>query len=52
MIESQKYDSQAPIDVLSLNSKTKQTCIQTPNEHINRFFGGGLHYGMITQLYG
>lgn len=26
--------------------------IPTPNPHINQFFGGGLQYGTITQLYG
>lgn len=50
MIESQKYESQGPINFLA---KSKQPIlIQSPNEHLNTFFGGGLQHGMVTQLYG
>jgi RecA/RadA recombinase len=32
--------------------RSKPILIQSLNNHINKFFGGGLQYGMITQLYG
>lgn len=50
MIENQR-ESQAPLDTL-LGTKIKNSFIQSLNHHINAFFGGGLHHGMITQLYG
>ena len=26
--------------------------IQSPNKYLNLFFEGGVHHGMITQIYG
>ena len=32
--------------------KAKTMLIASPNRHLNAIFGGGLHQGMITQIYG
>lgn len=51
MIETQKSEAHTLIDLLS-NTTNKQSHIQSLNEHLNKFFGGGLQPGMVTQLYG
>lgn len=50
MIEAQR-ESQNPLNTL-FGNKNKPSFIQSPNHHVNAFMGGGLHHGMITQLYG
>lgn len=51
MFESQKNDSQSPINTI-FQSNTKNPYIPSANPHFNTFFGGGLHHGTVTQIYG
>ena len=51
MFETQKTGSQSETDIF-FDPKMKNMFIQSPNKHLNTFLGGGMHQGMITQIYG
>ena len=52
MWETQKTNENIYENHLLSSFKPKATLISSPNRHLNAIFGGGLHQGMITQIYG